>query len=322
MNDLATFQRELDALETGLPDAPDMARIRRGGRLVRRRRRLVQGVGVAAAATTAVALSLGAARQLPTPSFFGSATNGSAGGEYVTLDAPGWTAVYVSDEPALREVQYQKDGAEVDITEYPASQYASYVADRQDVGDGQSLEVLGVSATTWAYAADDHTAIRSPEGGYFIEVRGTGMDAVSYRSLVAQLALTGASEFAQAMPKGTVTPANHDAAIQRLLQGVDLPPGFTAADVDLKGFNDRYQASARVAGQVGCAWLDVYAGGSAADGRAAIAAFDASRHWPLLLDIEKDGGYSSDFWSMADRLRALDAGTSNTSVADLRQGIC
>lgn len=323
MNDLATFQRRLDELETGLPDAPDLTRIKRAGRRVHRRRRLVQGVGVAAAATTAVALGLGPALHLSTPSFLGSpGTTSTDGGEYVALDVAGWAATYVSDEPGLREVQYQNDGAELDITEYPSSEYASYVADRQDVSAGRALQVLGTSATTWAYAADDHTAIRSPEAGHFIEVRGTGMDEPAYRSLLARLALTDAAGFGRALPPGTVTPTNHDAAINRLLRGVDKPPGFTAADVDLSGFNDAYQATAQVAGQVGCAWLDVYAGGSNADQQAAIAAFDGSRDWPLLQDIADEGGYSSVFWSMADRLRAVRAGDAGATVADLQQGIC
>jgi hypothetical protein len=38
----------------------------------------------------------------------------------------------------------------------------------------------------------------------------------------------------------------------------DLPPGFTAADVSLAGFNDLYQSAAQVAGSVGCAWMHAW----------------------------------------------------------------
>jgi hypothetical protein len=87
------------------------------------------------------------------------------------------------------------------------------------------------------------------------------------------------------MPGDVVTPYYRTVAIHQLLRGVETPPGFTAADVTLTGFNDAYQSAAGVAGSVGCAWVDVWDGGSEADRQAAIDAMDGSGSWPLLQRI-------------------------------------
>ena len=211
----------------------------------------------------------------------------------MTLDLPGWKVGNVSDSYGVREMQFTHDSQELEVDQYAASQYDGYYADRNVLDDRQPIQVLGQPGTMWTYAADDHTVIRSVQGSHFVEIRGTGMSKAEFRGLLDSLALTDEAGFAQAMPDQAVTPENRDRAIARLLRGVDVPPGFTAADVRLAGFNDAYQASARVAGSVGCAWIDVFDGGSASQRQAAVDAFAASRHWPLLVDIADQGDYSS-----------------------------
>jgi hypothetical protein len=320
MNDLATLQRALDELDSGLPAVPDLNRIRRAGLRRRRLHRSARGI---VGAVAVVGLSVAAVPSLRSSIPFsdpGSLFASDSGGAFVTLSHPGWNVGSVSDSYGVREVQFTHESEEIEVDEYPASQYDSYVADRSELDGRRAIQVLGQDGTMWTYTADDHTVIRSVQDGHFVEIRGSGMNETEFRALLDDLVLTDQAGFAQSMPDQVVTPENRDRAIARLLQGVDVPPGFTAADVRLSGFNDAYQASAHVAGSVGCAWIDLYDGGSASQEAAAITAFDGSRHWPLLVDIADLGGYSSVFWSMADRLRALS--DTGGSAASLKQGLC
>lgn len=241
------------------------------------------------------------------------------GGDYVALDAPGWQIGYAYEGHGTIDVSYTsgKSGDRlVELVQYPASQYGSYYADRQDVGDPAPDTVLGKKSSTFTYSAQDHATIRPAEGGHFLEVRGTGMNLAAYRDLLAHLVQTDQQGFADSMPPDVVTPYNQKQAVAHLLEGVTVPDGFTAADVDIKGFNDAYQSTAKVAGSVGCAWLDVYAGGGPAARQRALAAFDGSAEWPLLTAIRDQGGYSSVFWGIAEQLRA------GAPPAQLRASIC
>ena len=323
MNDLSTLQQELDALDTGLPATPDLHRIHRAGRRQRRVRRSARGV-VGAVAVLGLTVAAVPALRPPTPfsapgSLF-AADDG--GGTFVTLPVAGWKIGNVSDSYGVREMSFTHGSQELEVDQYAASQYDSYYADRNELDDRQPVQVLGLPGTMWTYTADDHTVIRTAQGGHFVEIRGTGMSKADFRVLLDRLVLTDEAGFAQALPDQAVTPENRDRAIARLLRGVDVPPGFTAADVRLAGFNDAYQASAQVAGAVGCAWLDVYDGGSPSQQQAALAAFDGSRQWPLLVAIAHQGDYSSVFWSVADRLRHPTEKDGDSEAALLKPGLC
>jgi hypothetical protein len=239
----------------------------------------------------------------------------------VALGDPGWQVTDLSTSPGLVDLTYARRAEELEIAIYPASLYAGYYADRSELADRQSIQVLGQDATMWTYSAHDHTAIRTAQDGHFVEVRGTGMDVDAFRALLADLVQTDQAGLAGSMPGSVTTPGDRDRVGRRLLQGVDLPPGFTDANVTLTAFNDAYQTAAQVAGQVGCAWLDAFDSGSAADRQAAVAALDGSRRWPLLVDIADQGGYAQVFWGTADRLDALSR-DPGASAAGLRQGIC
>ncbi len=247
-----------------------------------------------------------------------------SGGAYVALNEDGWAVTGLSDDAYGRDVLYQRGDALVDVTTYPASEYPSYVADRTgDAGSPEATTLLGRSAGLFTYASDDHAVLRAPDGDRFLEVRGQGMSETDFRAVLADLVQTDEAGFARSMPPGTVTPYNRDEAIQHLLRGVETPPGFTADQVSLLGFNDGYQSAARVAGSVGCAWLDRYADGSAADRSAAIDAFAGSRSWALLRHIADQGGYSSVFWSVAGQLRSgHDEKGRPVDVAALKHGLC
>ncbi len=246
------------------------------------------------------------------------------GGAYFALGEAGWTITYVDEAANGMSITYTRDGQTLELDLYPADNYQTYVMDRHaDYGDGTATSLLGQDATRWESLPDSHTTIRTPEGGRFLEASGSGMDEAAYTDLVGQLVQTDEHGFASSMPAGVVTPFNREPAIRHLLRGVDTPPGFSLADVALTGFNDAYAAAAQVAGSVGCAWVDVWDGGTVADRQAAIEAFDGSRSWPLLRDIAHEGGYSGGFWSVGHRMQIghTDKGQPLTA-SYLKSGIC
>ena len=246
------------------------------------------------------------------------------GGAFVALDQDGWTVTGLFQDSESSDLFYSNGDAELDLTTYPASQYSSYVADRNaDASSVGPLTLLGHDAHEWAYGEDDHTVIRSPQGDVFLEVRGTGLSGSDFHAALADLVQTDQAGFAGSLPEGVVTPYNRDEAIRHLLRGVDTPPGFTPADVSLSGFNDAYQSSAQVAGAVGCAWITLWAHGTAAEKQAAVDAFEGSRSWPLLQAIADEGGYSSGFWDVGYELRTGHDDKGNPVEADaLRSAIC
>jgi len=239
------------------------------------------------------------------------------GDRYVALDAPGWTITHVGESEGLLGVSFENGQQSLELVQRPAEAYPSYYEDRVDVSDPAETVLLGEASSTFTYSADDHATIRPVEGESFLEVRGSGMDLAAYDALLAQLVQTYARGFADAMPDDAVTPFNRDRAVARLLEDVTVPDGFTAADVEIEGFHDAYQAALTVAGSVGCAWLDVYAeGGQAAAKQQVLAALDGSVDWPLLKDSAQEGDYPEVFWGLADELRA------GKPVDDVRHGIC
>ncbi|GAA2154102.1 hypothetical protein GCM10009844_39440 [Nocardioides koreensis] len=237
-------------------------------------------------------------------------------GRYVALDAPGWSLTFLYSGEGETDIAYSRGEQSLEMVQYPADAYDSYLEDRLHVSDPVATELLGKPSSTFTYSPDDHATMRPAQNGSFLEVRGSGMDLAAYHELLGRIVQTDERGLAASVPAGVVTPFNKDEAVTHLLQDVDVPDGFTAADVEVTGFNDAYQSAARVAGSVGCAWLDVYADGGPAARQRALAAFDASRDWPLLKDTVRRGDYAEVFWGVADQLRA------GQPVASVRRGIC
>ncbi len=239
-----------------------------------------------------------------------------SGGRYVGVEVAGWNLSALYEDGSGLTLGWDRGRQWLEVVRYPADQHASYFADRDASLAGTASRLFGRDATTWAYSRDDHATMTEPADGFFFEVRAAGMPLADYRSLLEGLVQTDEAGFYVGLPEGTVTPANHDRAVRGLLEGVEVPRGFTAADVELEGFQDPYQAAAGVAGAVGCAWLDVYAAGPADQRDAALAALDGSAEWPLLLAMGEDGDYPQAFAQVAEELR------SGTTPAELRAGIC
>ncbi|HYF71564.1 MAG TPA: hypothetical protein VD864_02020 [Nocardioides sp.] len=233
------------------------------------------------------------------------------------LDAPGWTVEGVYTDSRGGELSYVNGGRSFEISWYPAETYADYVEDRRHItdppADGEPVEVLGRGAQMWAYSDANHTAIREPEAGHWLEARGDGMDEAAYVALLGQLRLVDEQEFEAAMPASYVDGSERDAAVEEILDGIRehvdplVPPGSRRT-----GFgsdqNDPYHLGADVAGAVACEWLADFAAAHRAGDQTrmdrAAAVLATTRDWPVLQGMEERGDYAEVIYDYADLVAA------------------
>ncbi|CAI9412431.1 hypothetical protein [Nocardioides sp. T2.26MG-1] len=231
------------------------------------------------------------------------------------LDAPGWTVDNVYTDSRGGELSYVNGDLSFEINWYPADSYADYVEDRRHItdppSDGEPVEVLGLGAQMWAYSDLDHTAIREPEAGHWIEARGDGMDEAAYVALLGQLRLVDEHAFEAAMPASYVDGSERDAAIQQIIDGIGehldpvIPPGSQRVGFS-SDQNDPYHLGADVAGAVACEWLadfdEAHSAGDQQRMDRAAAALATARDWPVLQDMEERGDYAEVVYDYADQV--------------------
>ena len=231
-------------------------------------------------------------------------------GEWVVLDAEGWTATYVSDAHGEREVRFERGDASLDVHLRPAKSRDGYVEDRQRINHprvepGKEVVLLGGDALMWSYDTTDHTVIGAVQGNAFPEVRGSGVMLGEYLDLLGRLRWADETTFEAALPPDFVLADEQSAAIGRMLADIAVPEGFVPPTTEEK---DRYQLGARVAGAAACAWLDAFAEATeSGDDRAAATAADAlagSREWDVLHEMNVAGDYPEVVWDYAAAVQA------------------
>ena len=231
-------------------------------------------------------------------------------GQSVVLDAPGWKV----DSLGGDGITFRNGDANLEITSYAAKDYDSYVEDREYIVDppapGAPVTVLGRAGQLWAYSQDDHTVIREVEGGHWLEFRGQGMDQDAYLALLGQLRLTSDAEFNAALPDDYVTKDERDSAAEQILGEIHevsdagFPDG-TSLQLGAGEAKDHYQFGAEVVAQYTCAWLEDFenakAHGQQARADEAARVLGTSRQWPILKQMNADGGYSEVVWELSDQ---------------------
>lgn len=111
-------------------------------------------------------------------------------GDRAVLTAPGWRIRHHDEDRAGGEISYLDDEQrQLDIHWRAAADYDGYVADRNDIGRPQEVDVLGRTSLLWAYSPQEHTVIRPVEGQFTLEVRGSGMDRTDFVALLGELRL-------------------------------------------------------------------------------------------------------------------------------------
>ena len=126
----------------------------------------------------------------------------------------------------------------------------------------------------------------------------------AFLDTVAGITVVDEATWQTNLPDGIVGSDDQQAVIDQLLTGVTVPAGFDRTSLESIGTSDRYQFIAQLSGAVACAWLDQwFTGQETGDAALQTQAADAlatSRDWPMLLEIDDQGGWSSAVWERAD----------------------
>jgi hypothetical protein len=287
-----------------------------------RRARWLVPLAVAAAVATVASTPLwwgGADKHESQDVTFQPATQSPGTGYRAVLTAPGWKVESTEDDSKYGgEINYAKGGQHLAITWYPASSYQDYLVDRQHISDpdtadpGDAVEVLGAPGHLWAYDEQDHTVMREPRDGHWMEFRGDGVGRAAFEELLTHLRLVSLPEFESSLPSSFVTKDDRPAAVQKILDGIEqvtdaTVPAGTTLDTQ-SDEQDPYQLGADIAGQYACAWISEFADakGAGDQGRADEAArvMGTSREWPVLQQMNPDGDYPEVVWDYSDKLAA------------------
>lgn len=168
--------------------------------------------------------------------------------------------------------------------------------------------VLGTTAQVFQYEGGspgdrDITSLWI-EDGRVLEFRSSVPDMAAFKRRLASLEKVGTTTWLDAMPASVVKSADQPKAIREILSGVDLPPGFTAADVPDEGLTtDRYQLGALTVSSVACTWFARWATGRLegddSQVEESVNAMAGAKSWPILREMSKEGAYSQVIESLA-----------------------
>jgi hypothetical protein len=287
-----------------------------------RRARWVVPIAVAAAVATVASAPLwwgGSDKQeskQPNVNFQPAAQSPGTGYRAV-LTTPGWQVGNVEEDSKYGgEINYTKGEQNLAITWYPEKTYQDYLLDRQHITEppapGDAVTVLGKAGQLWAYADTDHTVMREPALGHWMEIRGGGMDRAAFEELLTHLKLVSLAEFESALPASFVESDDRDAAVTEILDGIEEASGATVpagTTLDVRSDEqDPYHLGADIAGQYSCAWIgefiDATSSGDQARADEAARVMGTSRQWPVLQEMNAEGDYSEVVWEYADTIAA------------------
>jgi hypothetical protein len=191
----------------------------------------------------------------------------------------------------------------VELTWVPVSlvSFASRVRDRAyDAQVATTAPVLDTTARVFQYPSSrpgdlDVTSLWQ-EGDLVVEYRAPVPSMAAFKAQLASLEKVDTETWVAAMPASVVRPAEFEPTVRRMLKGIAVPPGFTAADVVARSIpTDRYQLGASVAGAVSCTWFARWAAakrtGNQDELRDAIAAMATARDWPVIRQMSSEGAY-------------------------------
>lgn len=294
----------------------------RSRRLPLRSAALVAGLAamIAAVLLVAGAFSGGGAH----PSYAAAAIEVAEANPRLLVTAPGWRVVDAGEfEPDSGETTFGDGRRTLELHWYPARFYRSYLRDRAEVSPPRRSRLLGRTATTVDYGRGDYATMIAPVGAVFVEVRGRLGDHAAYEEVVHSLRAVDVDTWLAAMPASVVSPDARADAVAAMLRGIPYPPGFDPARLESEtAVLNHYDLGVRVADAISCGWVESWlaaqASGDGAAAREAVEAMSGSRHWPLLLRMERAAkrssppnlrhgpaasGWSQNIWHAAAELR-------------------
>ena len=295
----------------------------------RKRRVLLSGIGLAAAAALTVAV---AAPALLSNHYDGPEVAGPTQGQGVhtdkgqivyaaatikaaeknprlLIDEPGWkvTHVYgfIKDNGTI---EFANGDRSVEMNWYPAAGYDTYYQDRLGVSEPEPMTIDGQQSDLFRYSDKDFAVMLKPDGVSFAELRvqGNWNGKSEILAVLAKVKKVDVETWLATMSPEIVTPARASAVTNEITSDMTLPPGFSKAKYANLGTNDRYQFGAQIVGDVICGWLNEWQRANKAGDRAtvkqAVEALKGGRDWKILDEMDTRGDYPEGAWQIADQV--------------------
>ena len=265
------------------PVAPD-----RGGH---RRATLGLGLGLAAVAAIAALLVVGdwlGGSGSGRPEFAAAAIRVAEANPRLLVTEPGWKIVRADEfEPDSGELTFSDGSRHFEIHWYPARLYRQYLHDRANVSHPEEGDLLGHRSTTVAYSPEEYATMLSPQGQVFVEVRGRLGTRRAYEEILQSLRPVDVRTWLDAMPPSTVRPEARAKAVDQMLRGIPVPPGFDAAALRSEdSIADHSSLAVKVGNAVACSWAESWiaarAAGDAAAAQQAVDVMAGSADWPIV----------------------------------------
>jgi hypothetical protein len=274
----------------------------------KRRRRAVVGLA-AVAVLAALLVASGVLRNSGSghPEFAAAAIRVAEANPRLLVTAPGWKIVRADEfETDSGELTFSDGSRSFEVHWYPAREYERFLRDRADVSTPEHGTLLGQTATTVDYGREEYATMLSPQGNVFIEVRGRLGSKAAYDEILASLRAVDVDTWLEAMPPSTVRPEARSGAVDQLLQGTPLPPGFDATALKNEdSIADQDTLAVTVGNAVACGWVESWISARAAGDQAAadraVEAMSNSDQWPLVR--ENHVPWFSNYAMVARQLR-------------------
>lgn len=221
------------------------------------------------------------------------------------VKAPGWEIVsvtgFLTDEG---EITYQKgDDQWIKLYWVPSSFYADAKAKRDQESPSEQLPGAVGEMTVYATGGEAYDIVVPPRPADAAYATLKVMGKAEMQAVAAGLERADVKTWLASLPPEVVRPANTSEAVDRVLQGVPLPPGFDRTSLVDLGTNTEYHLGARVLDRVLCGWMARYEGGDATARTDAIEAVGTSRTWPILQRMDAEGDYPDFVWELAVQMR-------------------
>ncbi len=155
----------------------------------------------------------------------------------------------------------------------------------------------------WGGPGDREMAAIWNEDGYTLEMRAWVSNLSAFEERLGWLSRVDSQTWLDAMPAKVVKAADHDAAVREMLKGIPVPKGFKPSQIPDEGLTtNRDQVGGSVTGIVSCLWFRQWGEARRTGDRAAAAeaerAMATSKHWPILREMAREGGYPA-IWELA-----------------------
>ena len=243
---------------------------------------------------------------------------GVAGGPTTTIgEAPlllitaeGWRVERVDQQLDfdMGDTSFTDGTYDMELTWRTEEEHDDYLRDRMaEAGETWDIVLAGRDATLVQYeGTTDFTALWL-DGDLSLELRGVFPAVDEYRAVAETLQQVDEETWLAALPDETVTPDERAAVVEAMLEDVPVHPDSGIARVKKADIvSDRYQLGAQVTGAVTCAWIRQWVQatdrGDETGAREAVDAMKTSKRWAILVEIERQGGWSATVWDFADAM--------------------